>query len=870
MKFKTLGVVSSLALVASLTTPAYAQDEAPVEEQAEEGDGRTNEILVTAEFREARLQDTPIAITAVNAEMLEARGQTDIAQVAAQSPNVVLKPQGQGGGSGLVAFIRGVGQVDFNFALEPGVGMYVDDVYFPTLTGSLLDLTDVERVEVLRGPQGTLAGRNSIGGAIKIFSRRPNGTGRGSFQVTYGSYDRVEARGFADFAITDNLFARVAGTAKDVDGYITRLDYGVTHPGSNVLPTSGGKAKLGTLGGTSYVGGRLSLVWQPSDRFEAFISADYSKESSEAGALVTRYANNPARDANGNPWLVGADGTGIPFDCRFVPYTELSFATSCSTTPAGYDARYVTYASFLDSKPPTSQLPFKPYAAQPIQHLDSWGAQANLTYDISDDFQIVSISSYRNWESLFGQDADGSPVPQQQLDNQLTFRAWSQELRFNGTVLDGMLDFTLGGFYIDQDGQYTARVDLNYAGIDFVHGPDTTPSSSLAGFLNATLHATDRLNITGGLRYSEDEKTYTYRRSNPDGTVPFRENGSLLGPTVEWEPGLIIPTPPICEFFVQLHQVQTGVPGAAITLAGPTGVGNTPNCLLTGLYDVSDTFKGNRLDYRGVIDYRFSDQFLAYASYTTGYKGGGVNPRPFFGPSAGECADLPPGVIAPCNQLGSFNPETLTTYEVGFKTDLFDRRLRFNAAGFYNEYDDIILSLSACPGAPCIKPANVGAAHVKGLEFEVQAYPVEGLSLDASLALLDFDYTDLLPGLAVTQDMITPYTPETTWSGGAQYDHETDVGTFSIRADGSYQSSIFGSAVNADSNAIDSYFLADGRLSWTSADEDWQVSLNVKNIFDKYYVLTTFDQRFASGLVAETPGLPRTWSITVKRNFGSN
>ncbi len=138
------------------------------------------EIVVTAEFREARLQDTPIAITAVNAEMLEARGQTDISQIAAQAPNVSLRPQPQGGGTGLIAFIRGVGQVDFNYALDPGVGVYIDDVFIPTLSSSLLELMDLDRVEVLRGPQGTLAGKNSIGGAIKLFSARPDGSGEGS------------------------------------------------------------------------------------------------------------------------------------------------------------------------------------------------------------------------------------------------------------------------------------------------------------------------------------------------------------------------------------------------------------------------------------------------------------------------------------------------------------------------------------------------------------------------------------------------------------------------------------------------------------------------------------------------------------------
>ena len=176
MTIKSLGFVSSFALVAALASPAYAQDDQAAQQTADQdAGGRNTEIVVTAEFREQNLQDTPIAITAVNAEMLEARGQTDIAQVAAQAPNVSLRPQPQNGGSGLIAFIRGVGQVDFNYALDPGVGIYVDDVYIPTLSSSLLELIDLERIEVLRGPQGTLAGKNSIGGAIKLFSQKPRG-----------------------------------------------------------------------------------------------------------------------------------------------------------------------------------------------------------------------------------------------------------------------------------------------------------------------------------------------------------------------------------------------------------------------------------------------------------------------------------------------------------------------------------------------------------------------------------------------------------------------------------------------------------------------------------------------------------------------
>ena len=163
--FARVGLAAGASMIAmSLATPALAQN---ADDQNTSEAGR--EIVVTAQFREQKLQDTPLSITAVDATLLESRNQTDLSQVARQAPNVTLNAMGGAYGSSLGASIRGVGQFDFNPAYEPGVGMYVDDVYYATLTGGIFDLLDLERVEVLRGPQGTLTGRNAIGGAIKLF-----------------------------------------------------------------------------------------------------------------------------------------------------------------------------------------------------------------------------------------------------------------------------------------------------------------------------------------------------------------------------------------------------------------------------------------------------------------------------------------------------------------------------------------------------------------------------------------------------------------------------------------------------------------------------------------------------------------------------
>ncbi|HWK43061.1 MAG TPA: TonB-dependent receptor [Croceibacterium sp.] len=860
MNLKTLGVASSLAIAVSLSAPAYAQDAA---EQEADSSNRNTEIIVTAQFREQRLQDTPIAITAVNSEMLEARGQTDISQIAAQAPNVTLTPQPQNGGAGLIAYIRGVGQTDFNYAMDPGVGIYVDDVFIPTLSSSLLDLMDLDRIEVLRGPQGTLAGKNSIGGAIKLFSAKPKGDGSGSLQVTYGSYNRVEVRGMADFRINDQLSARVSGVAKARDGYVDVLDYGVSHP-NDVVPSNnarGGYSVVGTQGGQSIAAGRIALRWVPTDTVEINLSGDYTHERDEPVPTVLLAAGLPQSDTNpsftpsaspgdahvfpgmgagpGQPaWLPGTDGSAVPFDCRFVPAGPYS-CDSLSSSVYGGDRRFITYANFIDGTAPSSQSPFKPYAALQNQDFNGWGIMGNVTVDLSDTLQLYYVGSWREYTTKWGQDQDASPVPIAQLDNRMDHRAWSQELRLNGEFGDGLLDYTVGGFYMDQNGSYTARVDLNYAGIDFLHGPDTTPSTSKALFINATLHPTDAWTITGGLRRSWDEKTYTYFRRNPDGTIP-----------------------PVCEFFL-------GAP-----TAGPTGIGNSPNCLLNGIFDLEGEFKGKRWDWRLVTDYRFSDQLLAYASIATGYKGGGVNPRPFYGPATGDC---PPfqfdsnGHVIPvaaCNQILPFKPETITTYEVGFKSDFFDRSLRLNAAAFYNDYKDIIFILSACPSAPCLRPTNVGNAKVKGFELETTVFPVDGLMIDGSLSYININYNAASVAAAgLTGDETFPYTPDWTYSFGIQYDADVGSGTLGVRFDGSYRSKIYTETTNTDWSKVDGRFLGNARIQYTTADEDWRVSLEVQNVFDKYYYLSKSDVTTSLGAVTAVPGLPRTWALTVKRSF---
>ena len=802
-------LVESIAAIlgASCAAPLLAQ-------QANESEA-LEEVIVTAQFREQNLQETPLAITAITGDMLEARSQTSIYEVAAQAPNVVLAPQAQANGSGLIAYIRGVGQTDFNFALEPGVGLYVDDVYYSTLTGSLLDLLDLERVEVLRGPQGTLSGRNSIGGAIKLFGRKPEGKG-GNVSLTYGSYNRVDARASGDFTLVDDkLFMRVAGVTKNRDGYVDRMDYGCTHPGSGIptLRLSDG-CRLGTLGGVSYSAGRLSMRWVASDKVELNVIGDVTNDSSEAGADVLRRAVQTYLP--GDPRLVYADdgnpntvpGAAQFYDCKFVPYGAYSCDPNQPNDP------YLSYSTFTDSTAPTIQRPFKPVIVPVVQQLDQYGLSANLDIKLSDAYSLKSISAWRKYDSSWAQDVDGSPAASQQLLQTLTHWQWSQELRLNGSIGDAF-DFTVGGFYFKQDGTLKARVDLNYAGIDFIHGPDPTPSTSQAAFVQGTWHATDKLDFTVGGRYTEDEKDYVYHRHNPDGTLP---------------------SPP------------TGFPFAP---------NQPPNSVLAGLDGSTGHFESNQFDWRFVADYQWNENFMTYVQASTGYKGGGINPRPFF-----------------VSQVQSFDPETLTTYEFGLKSSFAEDRIRLNVAAFFNQYEDIILRLNVCPVAnpmeatPCQLPANVGKADVKGLEVESNMLLGGGFSVDLSGSWLDFKYTETdFVRTSIPTSFITPFTPELKASLGLQYEHPIGGSTFIVRADMAYQSEMWGDAFNNPYNHIPGYGTGNLRLTWRGPESHWEVSGEVMNVGDRLYYLATNDYSASAGSSSYAPGLPRTWALTVKRRF---
>jgi iron complex outermembrane receptor protein len=774
-------------------------------------DSALQEVVVTAQFRQQSAQTTPIALTAISAEQLDARSQVSIDQVAAQAPNVVLEPAPQAFGPSLQAFIRGVGQADFNFAEEPGVGVYVDDVYYATLTGSLFDLLDLDHVEVARGPQGTLAGMNSEGGSIKLYSKKPTGSDDGYLEATYGRFDRTEVRGAGEFAIVPNqLFVRISGVARHQDGYVTRYDYACSHPGADVASAALDQGcVIGTEGGISYDAVRTAVRWLVNDKLEVNVSADNTDDNSEAAPNTLLYVGQAS----------GVTGTSSALYPRFssaptggVPLGTATGSPFISYSPFGPYAQdtfshspYTDYSTYCDPKPPDGTAP---YCLPAIEHLRSYGTSGTVDYTFSDSLELKSISSYRRYTGAWAQDEDGTPLGDEELYDEVAHRQWTQELRLEGKLLDGAVNWTVGGFYLDELSHYGGRVDLG--SFEFFEN-DYIPARNKAGFVNASWKILPKLELNVGARYTSENKTFQFGR--------------------------------------------LGVPGNDY----PGGV--APQ--VASLNGVQGQYSGSRVDYRAALQYEWVPGIMTYGDISTGFKGGGVNPRPFY-PS----------------QAVAFNPEYVTAYELGLKSDWLDHTLRANLAAFWNRYQDIQFVVNNCgfiPGiaatqvAPCAAIINAGDANIKGVELEIESHPISAVSIDASASVLDFDYSTLSPyavKAGITPSMTTPYAPKWKLSAGLQYAIDLGAwGRLTPRVDTSYQDALYTASQNSLYNRIPAYTLLNARLTWADRGEHWQIALSATNLTDKLYYTGMFDNRGSSQTVQGDPGAPEEWAVTIKRTF---
>jgi iron complex outermembrane receptor protein len=652
--------------------------------------------------------------------------------------------------------------------------MYIDDVYYGVMTGSVFGLLDTDRVEVLRGPQGTLAGKNSIGGSVKLFTKLPGEETDGYAEVTSGGRKLVGLRAAGNITLLPGkLYLRVSGAGRRADGYVDRLDYNCV-TGSTTVDTFhfNPGCKLGTQGGEDVFTARATLRWLIATGIEDIFSFDTTQDSSE----------NPAsKQIFQSPLWAGTENFITP------AHSYTNYDNNIST-PTGPGAG------------PAFERPDK-------TPLDATGVTNRLHWNFSDTLHLDSITGYRKSTVQFSTPSEATPFTVSDQIWRLAHKQFTQELRLSGEI-PHLVDWTVGAFYYDADGVSSLRVNLpgglvvGGGGLNldlFARDPVKTKSKSV--FAHSVWHVGDKFNVTAAVRYTDDEKSYTFNR---------------------WD-----------------------------------RFGN-PHPALPGLLDLTRTYKGKRTDYRAGLDYKWTDNLLTYVQVSTGYKGGGVSPRPYY-PS----------------QAIPYNPETLTAYEAGIKTQALDRRLSVNAAVFLNKYKDFQGLIFSCPAftpnnapAPCAMTTNTGDADIKGVELEVMAEPIEGLRLDLSAGKLDFKFKRVNPFSGVQLGFKNVYSPDFNLNLGAQYEFGAGShGSLTPRLDYSYHSDFYTSIINTDpENKIDAQGLLNARLTWKGPGNDWEAALIVTNLADSFYYVSKYAATTAPYFSGTgRPGEPRQWAITVKR-----
>ncbi len=804
-----LARASLLALAISMGSSAYAQDQGQANDSANDGSandsavaqdssGGLTTIIVTARKREENLQDTPISVTAFGAEALEQRQVDTVGDVGRFAPNVSLDPVANisGSSASITTFIRGVGQTDFNITVDPGVGLYYDGVYVARSAGALLDLGDVQSIQILRGPQGTLFGKNTIGGAVIVNSNQPSNDFELEGEVATGRFNRFDVNGMINVPVSDRVAVRAVVGLRTRDGYQRRLSDGGSHGNVNSL------------------GGRIAVRAELTDSLTATLAFDANRRREDSSA-------NTLLEVSEGFDVIGMAG-GFPvanggFQNFF--WNKVLQAPNCGPvgTPAPATDNCYGPHWFTDDIDETFAT------NRNVSDFDLWGTNLTLDWELG-GVNIKSITAYRETEASFSFDFDGSPIPLGESFNNITQEQFSQEFQFTGSLFDDFIEYTAGLYYLKE--KATDDNLLTFAFADFVSGGDVD-NDSYAAYLQATFNVTDRFSITPGIRYTDETKRFDPSRQR---ITDDRTGGGLLLLSrcfVRQQP-VIPPNPALC-----------ATPDATLN---PAGDQNLP------AVEVSTTSR----EWTPAIsmDYQITDEILAYASYSKGFKSGGFTQRIF-----------PPEPAA-----SPFAPEFVESYEIGLKNELFDRRLRLNIAAFQSDYDDIqiVVNEGIAP-----KVRNAGRARIRGFEVEVQAQLADFLTVQGGAGYLDAYYREVSPtATPVNVNSRFPNVPE--WTASASFDadlYDGNAGTLVLHGDWTYKGGHFKDAINTPTLFQDGYSVFGANLSFELPDTQWKVSAGVTNLTNERYLLGGYSDLQQTGATTGTFSRPREWFLKLRYRY---
>ena len=802
-----LATAFGLVVAASgvVVPPSAAEDAVP--------DNIIEEIVVTARKRAENAQDVPAAISAFRAEELEERGVDNIVEVARLTPNVTLNETSGLLGGSIQAYIRGIGN-DPSF--DQGVGIYVDDVYVNRIAGTLLDVYDVERIEVLKGPQGNLYGRNTTGGAIKYVSAEPDNETRAHIEGKIGTDELRKVRaGLSGALAEDRLFGSAAISWADQHGYQTNLFDGGKFASQDKLALRG------------------TLVWEATDALRVKFVGDLFRDDS-VPRVPTRVAANEAALAGFQALLSTAN--------LFLPGAALlpPGATLDTSVPADKDE--VNTAHTVNG--------YDRFG------IDTDGFSLTAHWDLNPSWTLKSITALRLVDLTSPLDLDGSDQVFIDILQERESEDFSQELQLN--YASDRLNGVFGLYYLKGDLSIeTFTTQTPFLRLLTTHVKETYEDErdlrSFSVYANVDWDINDQWQLSVGGRYTEDEKNL---HQLADVTLTQHVAAFLNLPGLEQAPlvlsqlgAQVFPMLPFFNFFLP----HTDPQGNFI------GLGNS---------ETVTTFPENKFGEdewseftpRATLSYRPNENTMLYAGASTGFKSGGF-------PTSG--AELYPP---------AYEPETVITYTLGLKTTLLDGSMRINAEAFLNDYEEKQVDVITLIDGTLVQTyANVGKVESRGAEIELLWLPpLAGLTVNLNLGFLNVDVKeliDVLPGSLprtlgdVSGDRALGYSPELNLQARVQYRAELDgAGSLTLGVDADYRDEMYtNSPVDLTSpflvqSLADERTLVNAFVTWRSADERLRVKLEVKNLSDKRLLENSFH---LSNFIVGGYNRGRTWGLTI-------
>lgn len=770
-----------------------------------------DEIIVTAQKREQAAQDVGIAITAFTGDQMRALGVEQSVDIAAFSPGV--HTSGNIAGQNTQFAIRGVTQNDFNDIIEAPSAVYLDEGYFAVAQAQTFAIFDIERVEILKGPQGTLFGRNATGGLIQYISNKPSFEEiEGYADVTLGRFDsdsdanqfRVEAAVGGPFS--DTVAGRIAVLSNRHDGYLNNI-YPFAAVGGSPGPGAGAD-----MGDDDTLAFRGILQFRPSDVLEWTVSVNSGRSELATGPYQSK------------PTIAVFDENNELVNVIDVAPTE----TRASIAADGSD-----FGGDLDNNAVFGDLFGRPAGADFFGYIDPDGTDFNTSGDFAfadqneietsginnriewdrwDNVSLTSVTDFKDYEKLVFIDVDSAPVNQSANYAGVDATSFTQEIRLNSTTDD--VAWVLGFFYLNIDSESDNGLKFPVGsvvpGAPFDLGVDAhlkTDSYSLFGQLEYDLR--DDLTLIAGLRLIQEEKEYDFAQN--------------------------------LYFTPDSRQIHQGTPvniGPVITATGPAPFSD----------ETSDFLWAGKLQ----LDWQYSDEMLLYLGLNRGVKAGSFN------------AQLAGGLPVPPSAI-PYDEEVLTSVEGGFKATLFDGSTRFNGAAYYYDYADYQAFLFTGVSGVVI---NADAENF-GAELELQTSPIDGLDIMLGAAWFDATVKDvpLRVDGPIRRDVDPTYAPEFQVTGLARYEWPAFAGRLYVGGDVSYSDEYFYNLRNFDADKFDAYTMVNARIGWISADDALQATLNVNNLTDERAGIQGFDIATVCGCNEISFQPPRWYGVSLRYSF---